>query len=239
MPNQRLTWGAGRKSQFIETIQHELTQTIAARSSLETQWRRWLELYRAPATQPIKSFPYEGASNAMLPLIATDVDQLYAKFIQTVHAPKNIWSVSPRNERWIEAAKPMEDYLMLLDNSLLDMKRVNEKVFLEMTKLGTGIYKTGWRFEQRKVKQYDGNGVLVDVTKRMAFPYVDHVRLIDFLLPSYAYSIDPDQRVDLLDALSMLRHMWRPWNAAPRQSQKKRQEEERTTYYARRGLQRR
>ncbi|KKK82302.1 hypothetical protein LCGC14_2804750, partial [marine sediment metagenome] len=136
--------------------------------------------------------PYEGASNAMLPLIATDVDQLYAKFLQTVHAPKNIWSVSPRNERWIEAAKPMEDYLTMLDHSLLDMKSVNEKVFLEMTKLGTGIYKTGWRFEQRNVKQYDENGQLVDAVKRVAFPYVDHVRLIDFLLPGYAYSIDPD-----------------------------------------------
>ena len=47
------------------------------------------------------------------------------------------------------------------------------------------------------------------------------------------------KRVDLLDALSMLRHMWRPWNASPRQSQKKRQEEERSSYYARRGLTRR
>ena len=47
------------------------------------------------------------------------------------------------------------------------------------------------------------------------------------------------KRVDLLDALSMLRLMWRPWNAAPRQSQKKRQAEERESYYARRGLSRR
>lgn len=192
MANQRLTWGQGRKADFADKMHHEITQTLGARQALETQWRRWLELYRAPATQPIKSFPYEGASNAMLPLIATDVDQLYAKFIQTIQAPKNIWSVSPRNERWIEAAKPMEDYLTMLDHSLLDMKSVNEKVFLEMTKLGTGIYKTGWYFEQRKVKQYDGNGVLVDVEKRVAYPSVDHVRLIDFLLPAYAYSIDPD-----------------------------------------------
>ena len=47
------------------------------------------------------------------------------------------------------------------------------------------------------------------------------------------------KRVDLLDALSMCRHLWRPWNSAPRQDQKKRQEEERTAYYARRGLSRR
>ena len=47
------------------------------------------------------------------------------------------------------------------------------------------------------------------------------------------------KRVDLLDALSMLRLMWRPWNASPRQSQKKRQETEKQDYYARRGLSRR
>jgi hypothetical protein len=47
------------------------------------------------------------------------------------------------------------------------------------------------------------------------------------------------KRVDLLDALSMVRLLWRPWNAAPRQKHEERQAQEREAYYARRGLTRR
>ena len=48
------------------------------------KWRDWLTQYRAPATQPTKHFPFEGAANYVLPVTAIDVDQLFAKFVQTI-----------------------------------------------------------------------------------------------------------------------------------------------------------
>ena len=95
-----IKWGKGREAAFVAWIDQELQDGINAREPLVQQWLRWLEMYRAPAKQPIKNFPFEGASNAMLPLIATDVDQLYAKFIQTIHAPPNLWTLQALNERW-------------------------------------------------------------------------------------------------------------------------------------------
>ena len=133
-----------------------------------------------------------GNSNEVLSVIATDVNQLYAKFMQTLHASPNLWSVSAMNERWVHVAKPMQDFLTLLDTHRLKMYNVNKRVVLEMCKLGTGIYKTGWTFEQRRTRSYDAAGNVVPTLKTDSYPFVDHVKLFDFLLPPSAYSIDPD-----------------------------------------------
>lgn len=151
-------------------------------------------MYRAPTNQSLKSFPWEGASSETLPLIATATDQLYAKFMQTLHAAPLLWSVSALNERWVDVAKPMQDFLGLLDTAILRMYDVNRRALLEMCKLGTAIYETGWTYEKRRVRVYDAQGKPQLVVKVRSVPFVDHVRLADFLLPPQSYAIDPDKQ---------------------------------------------
>jgi hypothetical protein len=189
-----IQWGKGREAQFVEYISSELIDGIAAREPLLQQWIRWLAQYAAPATQATKSFPYEGAANYVLPLTATDVDQLYAKFLQTVHAPEDLWTISPMNERWVDAAKPLQDMLTWLDRNILKMFNVNKRIILEMTKLGTGIYKTGWDYQRYPTLTYDAMGRVIKAEKTRGVPFVDHVRLADFVIPAYAYAIQPDSQ---------------------------------------------
>ena len=187
-------WAAGREARFVDYIDVELLDAQTARLGLERAWRSYLEQYRPAAKQAIKSFPYEGAANYVLPMSATDADQLYAKHIQTIHAPENLWSVSPLNERWKDAAKPLQDFLQVLDHRLLKMYRVNKRAILEMVKLGTAIYKTGWNYESRRVWGYDNFGLRQPQQRIVSAPYVDHERLPDFLLPGYSYAIQPDEQ---------------------------------------------
>lgn len=191
---ERIAWGPGREAAFIEQIDFELTQARNARIGLERQWRDWLSLYRTPTKPVAKSFPYEGAAGYTLPLAAIDVDVLYARFMQTVHAPENVWTIEPLNERWTNAAKPLQDFLMMLDHRLLRMFSVNKRVFLETTKLGTGIYKTGWRYESRTIWGYDRQGKRTQLRRVVSTPFVDHVKLADLVLPAYAYAIQPDEQ---------------------------------------------
>lgn len=188
-----VTWGDGRRERFVDWIDAEVTNAIGARQGLERRWRTWLELYRAPADQPLKRFPFEGASNLMLPVIATDVDQLYARFMQTIHAPDNLWTIAPLNEDWVSAAKPMQDFLQLIDHRLLKMYNVNKRALLEMAKLGTAIYKTHWHYEDRMVGNSDLNGPPI-VRRLRSRPVVDHVRLADFLLPPSAVALNIDEQ---------------------------------------------
>jgi len=191
MPDQ-IAWGPKRKGQFIDYLSSELIDAIAARDPLLQQWLRWLSQYTAPANQGEKNFPYQGAANFTLPLTATDVDQLFAKFVQTVHAPEDLWTITPMNERWVETAKPLQDLLTWLDRNLLKMFNVNQRVILEMTKLGTAIYKTGWDYQRYPTLTYDPTGRVVKAEKIRGLPFVDHVRLADFLMPAYSYAIQPD-----------------------------------------------
>lgn len=191
---QPVRWGEGRQQQAVDWLYDEIQQALRERDPLERKWRRWLDLYRAPAQQPLKRFPFEGAHNYMLPAIATDVDQMVAAFLQTLHAPANIWSCSALNERWVDVAKPMQDFLEAVDLRLLKMWDVNYRAVMEMTKLGTGIYKTGWVYEKRPIQTYDNAGKRVKTDLLRTQPFVDHVRLADFLLPTYSYAIQPDQQ---------------------------------------------
>jgi len=191
---QGIQWGPKRESKFVEYIGSELQDAIGARQPLLDQWLRWLEQYAAPATQGQKNFPYEGAANYVLPLTATDVDQLFAKFVQTIHAPENLWTIGPMNERWVDVAKPLQDLLTWLDRNLLHMYDVNSRVILEMTKLGTAIYKTGWDYQRYPTLMYDANGRVVKAEKIRGVPFVDHVRLADWLIPAYSYAIQPDEQ---------------------------------------------
>ena len=191
---EKVTWGVGRESAFVEMIDHELKEAQTARLSLDKQHRDWLSQYRVSAKPATKRFPYEGAANWTLPLTAIDVDVLYARFMQTIHAPENIWTVQPLNERWLSAGKPLQDFLTVLDHRLLRMFNVNKRAFLECTKLGTAIYKTGWRYEQRKVWGYDSEDKRVRKTRIVSAPFVDHVRLSDFVMPAYSYAIQADEQ---------------------------------------------
>jgi hypothetical protein len=187
-----IKWGAGKEDRFKDWFLAELTNALTARTSLEQRWIGWLAMYNAHYAGKLKKIPFEGAANETMPVIATDVDQLYASFMQTLHAAPNLWSISALNERWVNVAKPMQDFLQLLDTSVLRMYNVNKRAVLEMVKLGTAIYKTGWTFERRKVGMYDTNGKPQRVWKTRSLPFVDHVRLTDFVIPPDAYAIDPD-----------------------------------------------
>lgn len=149
-------------------------------------------MYDAPYAGALKRIPFEGAANETMPVIATDVDQLYASHMQTLHAAPNVWSISALNERWVNVAKPMQDFLQLLDSTVIRMDNVNTRAVLEMCKLGTAIYETGWTFERRKTRIYGPDGRPQTVWKTRSVPFVDHVRLADFVLPPDSYAIDPD-----------------------------------------------
>lgn len=194
MPVEQVRWTGNREQDFKVFIDYELRWAQGYQQQLVEQWIRWEELYRAPIKQPERRVPYEGAANFMLPVIATTVDQLFAKFVQTIHAADNLWELSPLNERWVDAAKPLQDFLTWLDHSALHMKDVNDRVFMETVKLGTGIYKTYWEYERRSVWGYDEQGRPQKQMRIKGIPRVDQVRLADFVLPPNAYSTEPDDQ---------------------------------------------
>src|SRR5438874_1108248 len=88
---------------------------------------------------------------------------------QTATTAAKLWTLEPLNERWVNAAKPLQDYLTWLDHSLLKMWNVNKRVILEATKLGTAIYKTGWLYDRRPTWTYDAQGKRIKAERVRGF----------------------------------------------------------------------
>jgi hypothetical protein len=190
----RVQWGGTRRKAFIEWMQTEVMRVLAQRDPLARKWRKWLQQYRAPADKGTAHFPFEGASNREYPLTAMNVDPVWARFMQNIHAPNNLWTCVPLNEQWINVAKPLQDYLQWMDMHILKMWDVNMRIFPEMLKLGTSIYKTYWHYQRRNIVGYDANKQRQRFAETVNKPVVDHVPIDNFLIPPEAQDIDPDKQ---------------------------------------------
>jgi hypothetical protein len=188
----KLAWGKGRKEDFRQWAKMEINRALDQRSVLEADWRRYLELYRAPQEKGVAHFPFEGASQLVFPLAAMNVDPIWARYVSNIHAPTNLWTLSPLNEKWIHSSKPLQDYLTWLDQHILHMWDVDMRVIQEACKLGTSVYKTSWRFERRRKMGYNQYKQRARLVETINQPVVDHVHIANFLLPSECLSIDPD-----------------------------------------------
>ena len=192
---ETVVWGQGQDKVFVDYLTDAMHRALNERRPLEAKWKDYLEQYRAPLTDSTKRFPYEGAADYTMQFAATIVDPLIARFVTTLHAPANLWSLQPLNERWVDLAKPFQDYLEYLDKTRLKMFDVDYRAAIELVKLGTCVYKHGWAYESRRVNTYDpATGQVVPTRQTISGPFVDHVSLLDFLIPSESYEIQPDMQ---------------------------------------------
>lgn len=190
----KIVWTAGNQDRAIDFLDNDLNEALRTRDPLIQTWIRWLTQYKPSSSRGRTSFPFEGAPDYVLPLTAIDVDQLFSSFMQSIHAPENLWTLKALNERWVDVAKPAQDALSWVDANILKMFNVNTRAILEMCKLGTTIYKTGWTYERRPTWTYDSAGRAVKGELIRSVPFVDHVHLADFVIPPYAYAIQPDMQ---------------------------------------------
>lgn len=186
-----------RKREFAEWLRFEISRAHDERSEMAKNWRNWIKQYRAPKPRVdgwVRDFPYEGAANYTLPVSYLSVDSIKAKYVQSIHATPNIWTTKPLNERWVDAAKPLQDTLTWVDSNFLRMWDVNQRVVNEMLKLGTGIYKVGWRFQRNRTTAYDASLSRTQIIRELNQPTVDHVWLDNFLIPPDSLAIEPDEQ---------------------------------------------
>lgn len=160
---------------------------------MESKWRSQIIQHKARVVgDGTCDVPFIGASDMEYPLTASLSDPVYADFLQTLHAPKDFWSVSAIRPDGVEQAKPLQEFLSLVEQRDIKMRRVNRRALLDMVVHGTCIYKDHILHERKKVQDYGMDGSLQDITKIKYQPMVEAVPLRDFFIPAYAWNIDPD-----------------------------------------------
>lgn len=194
------TYDSRRVDDLLWYLIQDLRRTMSDRSPLENDWIRYEELYRARASEDKKDFPFDGASNLEMPVVATDVDTLFARTVGMLVEPPNLWSVVAQRPELIEFAAATEEFLEWAQHNELDIHSWLGDWVIDIHKLGTGIVKQRYTrnmkkvFEWRELDQQTWQQQSVILLKDS--PTIHHVRLHDFFLPAGFKS-----------------HQQAPWNA--------------------------
>lgn len=190
---QKVQWSRDRKQKFSAWLQNELAQTISDRAPLERKWKDLIIRLRARVIgDGVGSVPFEGASDLDYPLSAIHFEPVYADLMQTLHIPKDFWSVSPLRPDAVASAKPLQEFLSVVERNDIKMRSVNKRAFLDLIGLGTAVYKTSIYHHAKTVADYDESGSITKQSKIQFKPEVMHIPLQDWFMPGYAWEIDPD-----------------------------------------------
>lgn len=185
-------WADGRKEAFVEWIRREIFQTQGDREDLEKTWEDRILAWRAKVTDEELDYPYPGASNLELPLIAMHSDPVLADFLQSFHAAKDYWTPEARRPDRVDDAGALRRGLTAIEQRWLKMRRVNTRAFLDNIILGTAFYKNGWRSERAGRRRYAADGTSQRLVEMISHPSIEPVPIQRLWFPAYAWSLDFD-----------------------------------------------
>lgn len=114
---------------------------------------KWRKAYEAVPAQETRDFPWQNASNLVVPIIAIHADTLLARAMSGVFKTKPLW-VTRLLGRFQNSAPPglsgaVEEFLgwAALEPQELNLYQEYELWFAEIIRLGTGIMKVPWLTE--------------------------------------------------------------------------------------------
>lgn len=178
---------------LAEYLCSEIEQALRERKDLEDTWTRQERAYRAKPEEEQKQFPFVGAANLVIPVIATDVDTIYSQMMGMLFASDNVWTARPLNDVMVDYAPRIQEFLQWAQDAELGVYDAAADWCLELCKLGTAILKQRYTRETKKVYQWrETDQGLIEQHLRLLWkdhPTVEHVALIDFLLPAASRSI--------------------------------------------------
>ncbi|KKL53924.1 hypothetical protein LCGC14_2270550, partial [marine sediment metagenome] len=135
-----------RESVLNLWLSSEVTLIWEDKEDIVNDWKLWQKQYWAQPESTVKNFPFQRAANIVIPLTAIAVEAVHARIMNTIFSVKPFWSIRPRTSRWVESAKPVEEFLQaeVENENSLDAYAFCSDSLMELVKLGTGIGKSGY-----------------------------------------------------------------------------------------------
>ena len=173
------------ESRLVRYLEHEISLIWQERDLLVQDWIQWQKDYWAKPAQKVKNFPFRRAANIVIPMTAIAVEAILARLLTTIFSIKPFYSIRPRLKEWIEASPDIESWFQseVEDSNSLDMDGFARESLLELIKLGTGVGKSGYERDIRKVNVDlpDGTSIPKWIEKRNGAT-LDYVPLANFLM---------------------------------------------------------
>jgi len=166
---------------------NEIEEAKAEVSDMEDNVVEWERLYEQRPRVGRKDFPWDGASNLVVPIVATAVDTILARMLNSVFGGKDLWLGTGKAAKWVELADPIGKWINWVGTEVMKMYKVCQSWFKACVKTGTGILKLPWVRRKRNVKYKDGSGAVI--TEQILMhdgPKPENVSVVDFLVSNDA-----------------------------------------------------
>jgi hypothetical protein len=160
---------------------------------------KWRAAYEARPAEEKRQFPWEGASNLIIPIIAIHTDTLHAQLMAAVFKTepiilaKILGDFGPDADKFKEAYEEHMQYVAVEPREL-DLYRVYNEGFRECIKYGTVTYKCPWEHKMRDflIPGGDGSGQPKDFLSKTIYegPRPEKLPFTSFYLPPMAKTLE-------------------------------------------------
>ena len=177
IPEEKLT-------AFKLWLDHWLLELTTDQSKLQSDWSDIEKAYDGGADPSISSPPFKGACMDVIPVMAMAVDPIHARLDIGIFKQEPVFSVKPYRRDMKNLAPSLSAFIDAYQRNYLKLHKISSPRLLELTKLGTCIFKTVYDREQTKSVTYDEQYKVV--TKNMikfSGPRVSGISIGDFLFP--------------------------------------------------------
>jgi hypothetical protein len=184
-------------SSYLEKRIYEIRQSLNA--LFRDKVTKWNAAYEARPAEEQRQFPFQNASNLIIPIIAIHTDTLHAQLMAAIFKTKPIVATkifgAPNKglDLFKEAYQEFMDYITL-EPEELDLYRVYNESFKGCIKNGTVTFKVPWEKIIRDfyVPGGDGTGAITDFIPETVFegPRPEKIPFTGFYFPTSAKSIE-------------------------------------------------
>lgn len=108
---------------------------------------RWRKAYEAQPAEPTREFPFHGASNLVVPIIAIHSDTLLARVMAAIFKTQPLWvlrCLGTQSEKYADCRGALETFFgyVGIEPEELDLMRVYQEWCGETIRLGTSVVKS-------------------------------------------------------------------------------------------------
>lgn len=173
---------AGIEKYVQDNVEYLFNKTQVMR---ETLLPKWVKIYKGTPEVEHKTFPWPEASNLVIQLAATHADELLSR-VMSIYQSEQLFIAQVLGDfekgQGTEQGDMIERFMsdMSLSPYELDLYRVEEVLFGNAIRYGTGIVKIPYRFEEEEV--YIGGESSFLTTTMVDGPRPENVPLNKFLI---------------------------------------------------------
>lgn len=180
IPGAPIKLTEGEMERLRDYFEQEFEDASLIHQQLEAEVKESLCLYMAEPAQREKNFPWKGASNLVLPLVAITSDSIIARIVNTVFGVDPFWSIRPLTKDFIDSTRPIQDYLDWSRKTEFDLYRAVKRWVTETVICGWSFLKGGWAIENHPFMLPTEQGFKPQVITRNR-SMLTHVHSVDLI----------------------------------------------------------